>query len=159
MNTLELQEFLDRCYVYNTNIIVCAIDELPEKKLKNKKKNYGIVINLSKKNEFGSHWVGMFISKSYRHDDRRNGFFLDSYGFTPRSWYLTDFIKKNCHHVEYCERQLQQLHSNVCGMYVSCFIIHMANGNQFQHFVDKFSKNLLINDHFIVTIYNYYKRN
>lgn len=152
MNTLELQLFLKRYYPQPTKIIVCAIDELPRKKLKNHT-NYGIVVNLSKKSEPGSHWIALFI------DRWRHGFYCDSYGFRARSWYLTEFIKKNCRRVEYCGRQLQQIRSNVCGMYAACFIIHMSKGYPYADFIDKFSKNLLINDHFIVKIFNYYRRN
>lgn len=160
MNTLELQHYL-KSYnnIPSTIIRVCAIDQLPRKLKRNY--SYGFVINLSRKHEYGSHWIGLFISRTAANTKRseRTGYFLDSYGFKPRSVYLTDFIKKHCTHVEYCDKQLQQLNSKVCGMYAACFIIHMVSGYPFRAFVGKFSKNLVINDSFIIKNYNYYLRN
>lgn len=146
MNTLELKNCLRWYSTRYTKLIVCAIDELPKKKLKNDI-NYGFVINLSKKSEMVSHWIGLFIERQ-RPGSQRRGSYMDSYAFRPRSFQLTDFISKNCTRVDYCGRQLQQLQSTVCGMYAACFIIHMTKGYSFKSFVDKFSKNLVINDQF-----------
>ncbi len=169
MNTFELRHFLSRFSTTETDVIVCAIDELPRKTL-NKNKNYGFVINLSINADRGSHWIGLYIEKAHHTDRhirhrnnqrkiRRNGFFMDSYAFEPKSWYLIDFIKRNCNHIEYIGQQIQQLHSTVCGMYAAYFIIHMSKGFRFNDFIAKFSKNLLINDLFIIKVYHYYLRN
>lgn len=157
MNTLEIKRYLHRYNTKNTKIIVCAIDELPRMRLNNNF-NYGFVINLSKREHMGSHWVALYIKRSKKRGERR-GYFLCSYGFLPKSWYLTDFIKRICRHVTYNTTQLQQLQSSVCGKYAACFIIHMIKGYPFKDFIDKFSKNLLINDHFIEKVYQYYHRN
>lgn len=130
-------------------------------------RSYGFIINLSKKSEPGSHWVSVYIDNNpTRKNKRKNGksssdaYYFDPYVlFRPKSWQLIKFLNKNARKVEYNGQQLQQLHSNVCGMYAACFIIHMANGNRFNFFLDKFSKNLLINDLFIAKIFNYYIRN
>lgn len=151
MNTIELKNYLQKFISRDVKIIVCAIDKLP-KSLK-PGYSYAIITNLSKSNEFGSHWSAIFI------DRQHNGTYLDSYGFRPRSWYLTEFIKKNCKKIIYNTCQLQQLQSKVCGMYAACFLIHMIKGGTLSSFVQKFSKNLLINDQFIVKNYNYYLRN
>lgn len=152
MNTYELRDFMNRYNTSNTRISVCAINELPRKRLK-KGINYGFIVNLSKNTEMGSHWVGLYIDK------RRNGFYLDTYAFKPRSYYLTEFIKRNCAQCFYNPHQLQQLHTNVCGMYVACFLIHMINGYPFRYYPAKFSTNLMLNDQFVVTMYSYYLRN
>lgn len=162
MNTLELKNYLHRIYTENVQIIVCAIDELPIKQLK-KNTNYGLVVNLSRKTDSGSHWIGIYIDNENGVGKKRKGcgkgFYFDSYGFVPKSWYLIEFLKKNCRNVEYCHQQLQQIQSKVCGMYAASFIVHMANGQTYKHFLDKFSKNLVINDLFIAKIFNYYARN
>lgn len=150
MNTTELRNYLQRYNTGNTKIIVCAIDQLP-KKLK-PHYNYGLVINLSKSTAVGSHWISAYINKD------RVCSYMDSYSFKERSWYLTDFLKENCVHVEYSSRQLQQLNSKVCGMYAASFIVHMVQGGNLRSFIDKFSKNLLINDIFINKNFNYYLR-
>lgn len=154
MNTVDLKQFLNKFRKRTLKIIVCAIDELPKRRLNNKI-DYALVINLSKSTSMGSHWIGIYIDNTRL----RCGFYLDSYGFKPRSWQLQDFLSLNCRHVVYNTTQLQQLQSTVCGMYACCFIIHMAKGNPFPHFISKFSTNLLINDHFITKVYNYYCRN
>jgi len=151
MNTTELEMYLQRYNTQSTKIIVCAIDQLPKKL--NPHYNYGLVINLSRGNEIGSHWTSAYINKE------RICSYHDSFAFRPRSWYLTDFFKKNCVHVEYSSRQIQQLNSKVCGMYAASFIIHMISGGNLKSFIDKFSKNLLINDIFINKNFYYYLRN
>lgn len=157
MNTIELEKYLQKFISRDVEIIVCAIDKLP-KKLKNGRA-YAIIINLSKSNEMGSHWCAIYIDKGCCGSLSRNGSYFDSYGFKPRSWYLLEFIEKNCKRIIYNTRQIQQLTSKVCGMYASCFLIHMIKGGTLASFVQKFSKNLLINDQFINRNYNYYLRN
>lgn len=151
MNTLELKIFLRKYKNPDLKIRVYAIDQLP--KTLHKNRAYAFVINLSKITEPGSHWIGLYV------DNQRNGFYMDSYGFKPRSFQLKEFLKNNCKTVSYNTQQLQQLTSKVCGMYASCFIIHMVKGHRFTDYMSKFSKNLLINDSFITKNFRYYIRN
>lgn len=151
MNTLELEEFLYKYQSSDVTIIVCAIDKLP-RKLKTGRA-YGIITNLSKSSEIGSHWCTIFIDK-----DRKQGYFFDSLGFPGRSFYVTDFFKRNCKQSFYNTKQLQQISSKVCGMYAACFLVHMINGGTMHSFITKFSNNLLINDNFIIKNYNYHLR-
>lgn len=153
MNTIELEKYLQKFTSTNVTIIVCGIDKLP-KRLKNGQ-SYDIVTNLSKTSEHGSHWCAIYISS----ERDRDCSFFDSYGYEPRSWYLTDFIKRHCKRKTYNPCQLQQLNSKVCGMYAACFLIHMIKGGRLSSFINKFSKNLLLNDLFIEKNYNYYRRN
>lgn len=150
MNTLELRSYLQWYSSESTKIVVCAIDQLPRKLKKNCE--YGFIINLSRINDIGTHWVALFINA------KREGFYLDSYAFRPRSWYLTDFIEKQCKSISYNKQQLQQLTSKVCGMYAACFLIHMIEGYPAWLYLKKFSKNLVLNDSFIIKNYNYYLR-
>lgn len=151
MNTIELKKFLDDCNDRKIEMIVCAIDKLP-KRIK-KKKEYGIVINLSVSSESGSHWTGLYI------DSKKNAFYMDSLGFKYKSNFIDKFINKNCKTYTYNKTQLQQLNSKVCGMYSTCFILHMMSGGTLELFIQKFSKNLYLNDAFIIKNYNYYLRN
>lgn len=114
--------------------------------------NYAYIINLSKKSEFGSHWICLFITRD------RQAYYVDSYAFMPKSWHLLSFIQKNCSKVTYATQQLQQLHTKVCGMYTCCFAAHMANGNTFDAFMAQFSKNLFINDYIVAKLFKYYNR-
>ncbi len=134
MNTLELQIYLDRCNDNKTaEMLVCAIHQLEEKKL-NSAKEYGFVVNLSRSTEAGSHWGGLYINR------KRDGFYVDSFSFSPRSFYLTDFINKNCESFKYNDVQIQKTISKICGMYATCFIVHMANGGTLSSYIGKFSK-------------------
>lgn len=136
----------------NTKVVVCAINELPTIRLDNTY-NHGYIVNLAKSHEPGTHWIGIFI------DTDRNGFYLDTYSLKLRSGYIKDFIKLNCNRCTYSTRQLQQLQSNVCGMYSCCFLVHMIKGYRFSDYLDKFSMNLLLNDQFVEKMYYYYIRN
>lgn len=152
MNTIELERFLWKFRSPNVTTIVCAIDQLP-KKLK-PGRAYAIITNLSKSTDVGTHWCSIYIDK-----ERNVGTFLDSYGFSERSWYLIDFFKRNCKRKIYNTQQLQQLNSKVCGMYAASFLVHMIKGGTLDSFIGKFSKNLLINDSFVIKNYNYHLRN
>lgn len=152
MDNTELADYLKDYNSTNVKIIVCAIDQLPHKLKKNC--IYAFIINLSKITDGnGSHWVALFIDRA------RNGSYYDSYGFRPKSFYLIDFIRKHCKTLDYNKKQVQQLSSKVCGLYAATFLIHMLNGHSLELYTKKFSKNLLLNDSFIIKNYNYYLRN
>lgn len=158
MNTLELRTYLQKYQNSRTHITVCAIDELPKGKLKNDR-NYAFVVNLSRSTSSGSHWIAIWIDLCNRKHSKAAGYVLDSLGFKPRSYQIIDFLNKNCTRQYFCTKQIQQIRSTVCGMYAACFIIYMIKYNSFTGFLARFSKNLLINDIFIVKVFNYYDRN
>lgn len=157
MNTSEIQRFLD---ITNANrdckMFVCAIDKLGDVKM-SLDFDYGFVLNLSHSSEPGSHWIGLYMKRG--DDGEYKGSYYDSYGFAPKSFYLQDFINMKCSSFLYNDRQTQQLRSKVCGMYASCFILHMSNNGTLLEFKNKFSKRLLLNDIFIQKNYNYMLRN
>lgn len=149
MDTLELQSYLDRNNKRNIVLKVSAIDQLPKKIKRNVE--YGIIINLSKSDDPGSHWTAVYFDK-----DGLASYF-DSYGFKGRGHYIESFIKRNCKKFEYNNQQLQQLSSKVCGMYSALFILHKMNGGSIKSFVSRFSKNLLLNDLIVEKLYNFNK--
>lgn len=167
MNTLELRAYLRKYESSHTQITVCALDELPKQKLKNDR-DYAFVVNLSRSDSVGSHWICIWIEQSinsYRKTKSRwrcgtttTAYVVDSLGFKPRSFQIIDFLNKNCNRQYFCTQQLQQINSSVCGMYAACFIVHMIKYNSFNGFLERFSKNLLLNDLFIVKLFNYYAR-
>lgn len=159
MNTLELQNFLDANNARKISMVVCAIDEIKEKYKKNQET--GFVVNLSRSSESGSHWIGLYIKNNNNSKKKKNNYcvYFDSYAFPPRSCYLKEFISENCNKFNYNEKPVQQITSNVCGMYAACFILHLANGGSLLSYTGKFSKNLLLNDLFIRKNYDYYLRN
>lgn len=102
-----------------------------EKMLAKNKTKLGIVFNLDKHKEKGSHWVSMFVDL-----DDKYIFYLDSAGKTipPRIKALTDRIIQQgidkgmqIHYHENCPRE-HQMGENECGMYCLYFIITMLTG-------------------------------
>lgn len=152
MNTLQLKDYLEKNNTRRIVIIVCAINQLPKKI--NKNREYGIVLNLSRASETGSHWTALYI------DRKRNATYFDSYGFKPRGYYIDTFVKKNCKTFSFNKHQLQQLNSTVCGMYAVTFILEMMHGGSLKTFTSRFSKNnLVLNDIIIQNKYNLSRKN
>ena len=102
-----------------------------------KKIEYGYVVNLSESTSPGSHCSGLYINKATKAS------YCNSFGFFLRGHHIQDFVTKNCTRFEYNKQQLQQIKSKVCGMYATCFILHMSNGGTLKQFTDKFSKRFL----------------
>lgn len=109
-----------------------------------------LIINLSKANHIGTHWISLYINK-FGH-----GEVLDSFGFPVRNCYIENFIRKNCTRISYNKKQLQHLSSNYCGLYAIIFTIYKFHGGTLRDFCEKFSLNCLINDIYIHKQYIYY---
>lgn len=154
MNTFELKEYLDKNNFHRRGVvmIVCAIDQLPKKI--NKNREYGIVINLSRSSEAGSHWTSLYV------DRKQNATYCDSFGFRPRGYHIDKFVKENCKTFSYNKHQFQQLNTKGCGMYATLFILNMMHGGTLKTFASQFSKNnLVLNDIIIQNKYLLNKKN
>tara|TARA_B100000767_G_scaffold127261_1_gene121228 strand:+ start:14452 stop:15318 length:867 start_codon:yes stop_codon:yes gene_type:complete len=124
----------------------CIVDELCKLKLKNiRKKNIfkiGIVFNLDKHSQDGSHWVSMFIDLN-----NNNIYYFDSYGtkeppqiskFIKR---LQDEFKKEKKKINYQRNTIRhQFDNSECGIYSINFIINMLDGNNFNSFIKNIVK-------------------
>ena len=121
----------------------CVWDELCKfnltNALKNNKKNVGIIFNLDKHYQSGSHWVAVFLSM-----DKKEIYYFDSYGDKPPSNILR-FIKGIQKQGENLGLKIKYLYNNnrhqygnsECGMYCLYFIISMLQyGGNFQHFLE-----------------------
>lgn len=94
------------------------------------------VINTGPSNTSGEHWLGVYINEDCI-------YYMDSLGVHPehRPNIKRFFASVNGKiKVVYNMRRMQSLNSNVCGFYVVHFIIWMARGFHFDHFVNLFSK-------------------
>jgi hypothetical protein len=127
----------------------CKVDDLckirVDKLLKKKKKKIGIIFNLDKHNEPGSHWTALFV------DTTRGGiFYFDSYGVYPEKEILA--LINKLHH-QYKEIGLDmkkhindirhQYKFSECGMYCINFIVKMLTTKiSFK----KFCKNIIDDD-------------
>lgn len=142
MNTSQIRTFL-RKQLKDFNFCVLASDKLPNQF----ELPLGMIINLSKSNEKGTHWVTLFI------DHHRNGIYFDSFGLFPRNKDILTFISENCHEIEINGMQLQQINSSVCGNYASIFLLSCFNGISLDEFCYQFSKNTFINDLYIKKLF------
>lgn len=83
LTTSDILQIIDPFQKCNIFKGVFPCDELP----KNFTLPAAFVINLSKHNSRGSHWVGLFIDK------QRNAEYFDSFGFQPNQSEIIQFIK------------------------------------------------------------------
>ena len=109
----------------------CMVDELckikVDKLLKKKKKKIGIIFNLDKHDEPGSHWTALFVDT-----DRKGLFYFDSYGIYPEKEILALIIKLQQQYKNIgldmkvqTNKTRHQYKFSECGMYCIHFIIKM----------------------------------
>lgn len=149
MNTLEINSFVGPFNSEQQFKGTFPCDKLPS----TFSKPAGFIINLSPAGTQGTHWVALYI------DDTAHGSYFDSYGFKPLVKDVRHFISKHCRTVTCNEQQLQHIQSNICGRYVTVFIIiTMLHKMPMDSFVNGFSKNTVINDIVINNKYNHLKQ-
>lgn len=146
MNTIQLIKLFDKYPHGGIFKGVYPCDKLPKKI----SLPAALIVNLSKSNHQGSHWISIYI------DSRRQAEYFDSLGFAIKNWYIKDFLTKNCKKISYNKQQLQHISSNYCGLYAFNFIIYKLQGGSIADFCKKFSKNTIINDIFIHNQHTYY---
>jgi hypothetical protein len=120
----------------------CIVNELCkinlEKLILNKIFQVGIVFNLDKHDQDGSHWVGMFI------DLKKNGiYYFDSYGEPePKevkelaNRLLTQGKKIGKNNMVYKVNNIRHQYKNSeCGIYCINFIVEMLKGTEYDEFI------------------------
>lgn len=123
----------------------CVWEELCEfsleKMLSEGKTQIGIIFNLDKHNQPGSHWIAMYINA-----DKRHIYFLDSYGEKmPRQVqkFKTKVQKQSLKVGNgkmfklFENKRRHQYSDSECGMYSLFFIIQLLEGVSFNKFVKK----------------------
>ena len=114
------------------------IGEINLKRLVKQKKNkMGIVFNLDKHNQSGSHWVALYFEFS---NNRQEVNFFDSYGEPPhrRIKILMDRLVKmgqeqlNININQNINRTRMQFANSECGVYSMNFILHLLLGDSFE---------------------------
>ena len=104
-----------------------SIDNIPT--IKNN--DFSIIINLSKQNEKGSHFVAIF-------NKQNKIIYFDSFGNQNIHRTLQKFIKKHKKQVTYSNIQLQHIFSNHCGFFCMSFILCLENDVTFNNFLNFF---------------------
>ena len=127
---------------YEYSMGKCIIDELCkiniEKLIKRNKKKIGVVFNLDKHNQNGSHWICMYM-------DLYNNkiYYYDSYGEKPPKEIkaLIDRLlkqgKKIGRNIEYrYNKNRHQYKHSECGTYCINFIVSLLEGKTFEEMTD-----------------------
>lgn len=107
------------------------------------------VINLSPHTEAGSHWIAIYISMN------RIAFYFDSFGLPIKNSYILRFLKAHAIRITYNKTQVQHITSNKCGKFCCAFAIAILKNCSISSFMNKFCKNLFVNDIVIENMYNY----
>ena len=110
----------------------CIVDELCRLDLEKAKKagtdRIGIVFNLDKHNEPGSHWVCAYVDLV-----NKSAYYFDSYGYEPQKEIL-DFLlrckEQGCDDIFYNDIRHQRKGSE-CGMYCLFVLICLLRGKSF----------------------------
>lgn len=134
------------------NVGQCIVNELCkinlQKMLLAKIFQIGIVFNLDKHDQEGSHWVSMFI------DLKKNGiYYFDSYGSKePKEVKnLAERLVKQCHkmgkkNMKYeINKVRHQFKNSECGVYCIDFIVNMLKGQTFEEYTKEIVNDLDMN--------------
>lgn len=123
---------------YKFSMNSCVMDELCNinvmDNIKNNKKKIGIVFNLDKHYDSGSHWVAMFVDLYKNHI-----YYFDSYGFDPEEEIdvlikrIMKQAKENKLPMKYEKNDIRHQYNNSeCGVYCMDFIVRLLKGESFK---------------------------
>lgn len=112
----------------------------------------GFIINLSKHDSRGSHWVALYI------DRYRIAHYFDSFGFPPQQGEIIRFINRHSKKLNFNKKQIQHIISDKCGKFAVLFILAKMYNKCVEEIMEKFSSNLRVNDVVIENIFNYFNQ-
>lgn len=107
------------------------------------------IVNCCDRRYPGEHWIAL-----YKEGDRLEVF--DSYGLHPNAYSLMDKLP-DFSVMTHNARQLQSLHSNVCGQYCLYYCYFKARGFAMDDIIARFSRDHFFNDEYVYgTVLNLY---
>ena len=119
-----------------------SIDKIPMFK----EKNFSIIVNLSKENEKGTHFIGISLLKNVI-------VYFDSYGVETINLTIEEYLKKYRKKIIHSNIQLQHFFSSHCGFFCISFILCLDNNIPFHKFLKMFhKKDLYLNDYISIKI-------
>lgn len=123
-------------FKYNTAFKgVFSCDTIPKKKMKN---NESIIVNLSKYNEKGTHFIVFMIINKKLH-------IIDSLNLLKYNKYISRYIKKYNKHV-YPSFRIQDYNSEFCGFFCMSFIMYCTSYNVSNYYKKFLKRKLKKND-------------
>lgn len=136
LSTVDIYNYLKHFQKKNIFKGVFACDDLPN----NISLPAAFVVNLSSKKERGSHWIGIYIDKF------GTGYYFDSFALPVNNRFISCFLKMHTKNVIINKTQIQHVSSNKCGKYCCMFIISKLFEEKHRFLLNRFSKNLKLND-------------
>ena len=107
---------------------------------------FSIIINLSKQNEIGTHFIAVYVLEN-------KIIYFDSFGNQLNNSSLKRYLKKYKKSIIFSNIQLQNLLSSHCGFFCIAFILCIENNITLDNFLKKFyRKKLHLNDYICVEI-------
>ena len=107
---------------------------------------FSIIINLSKQNEIGTHFIAVYVLEN-------KIIYFDSFGNQLDNSSLKGYLKKYKKSIIFSNIQLQNLLSSHCGFFCIAFILCIENNITLDNFLKKFyRKKLHLNDYICVEI-------
>ncbi len=109
-------------------------------------KSFSIIVNLSKENEKGTHFIGISLFKNVI-------VYFDSYGVETINLTIEKYLKKYRKKIIHSNIQLQHLFSSHCGFFCISCILCLENNIPFHKFLKIFhKKDLYLNDYISIKI-------
>jgi len=119
-----------------------SIDKIPTFK----DEKFSIIVNLSKENEKGTHFIGIMSSKD-------TIIYFDSYGIEHINLTIEKYLKKYRKKILHSNVQLQHVFSSHCGYFCVSFILCLENNIPLHKFLTIFhKKDLYLNDYICIQI-------
>ena len=105
----------------------------------NNSEKFSLIVNLSKHNEIGTHFIGIFYDKKYI-------YYFDSYGLPCLIPQIKVFLNSFQCEVYYNKRSIQSIESSLCGIFCLNFIYLLEKGMSFEEYIHLFTENTKHND-------------
>ena len=117
-----------------------SIDKIPMFK----EEKFSIIVNLSKENEKGTHFIGISVSKNVV-------VYFDSYGLETIDLTIEKYLKKYRKKILHSNVQLQHVFSSHCGYFCISFILCLENNIPLHKFLKMFhEKDFYLNDYICI---------
>ena len=141
LTNIYLEELLFPLCNYFKGVFPC--DSIPDF---SKGEFFSCIVNLSKQNEKGTHFIGISLLKNVI-------IYFDSYGLETINLTIEQYLKKYRKQVIYSNVQLQHLFSSHCGFFCISCILCLENNIPFHKFLNIFhKKDLYLNDYISIKI-------
>lgn len=108
-----------------------------------------IIANLEEDFLPGSHWVAFYLPEFVQGVE-----YFDCLGNAPNNHYFARFIARNGGLIEFNDRPIQSIFSDVCGEFCCVYAFSHSRGMPFRRFISIFGRNRIHNDTLVLDLFN-----